>query len=51
MIAAHRRNTGTIARPSLPCRHAVAFTDRMPYQITKSAEIELDSPGAGREVN
>jgi hypothetical protein len=51
MIAAHSRNTGSIARPSLPCRHTVAFTDRMPYQITKLAEIDRNSPSAGRKVN
>jgi hypothetical protein len=51
MIAAHRRNTGSIARPSLPYRHAVALTDRMPYQITKWAETERDAPRWGRKVN
>jgi hypothetical protein len=44
MRPAHTSSTGSIARPGLPRRHAVVWTDRMPYQITNGPRTTLDAP-------
>src|SRR3954467_11083571 len=49
-IAAHNSNAGSIARTSLPCRQPVAFTDRIPHQITKWTERGCDAPGEAEEL-